>query len=474
MPWEALARSPASIALIDAAGRIVQATAQFCELFGYQPAEIGGIGVEQLVPKEFRDQHGAVRAEFLTAPVDRRMSQRRDLVGLTKQGQTIPVEISLTPIEHGGAKMTLTWVVDRSEHTALDERFRLAIEGAPSGIIFVDHTGHIVHCNKQACVDFGYPRAELLGQAVEVLTPAEAESKHASLRAGFLENPAQRPMGRGRELYARRKNGSEFPVEIGLTPIPHPDQTWTMASIVDISERKKTETELVSRNEDLLDFVYSASHDLKAPLSTIRGLVSIAKDDLEEGAVNSVAELLEQVEAKAEKLSDLVEDTLALARADRAEEESESIVLADMLREVLAHSELVANYARVDVSFTAPPAITIYASPQRLRIVLDNLVRNSIKYHNPARDDRYVRVAVAERPRTIAIEVRDNGLGIAPRHHPKVFEMFQRFHPERADGSGLGLAMVRKQVATLGGVIEFQSTPEGTTFHIALPKDQPQ
>jgi PAS domain S-box-containing protein len=474
LPWEALARSPASIALVAADGSILQATAQFCELFGYQAAEVSGMRVEQLLPEEFREQHGAFRAEFLTSPIDRRMSPMRDLVGLTRHGDTIPVEISLTPIEHDGAWMTLAWVFDRREHKAQDERFRLAIEGAPSGIVFVDDAGRIVHCNKQACEDFGYNRTDLIGQEVETLTPAATDSGHANLREGYLRDPVQRRMGQGRELYARRKDGSEFPVEIGLTPIPYPGQTWTMASIVNIASRKRTEEQLVSRNEDLLNFVYSASHDLKAPLSTIRGLVSIARDDLEEGELGSVADLLELVEVKAKKLSDLVEATLALARADRSEEQSELIVLADLLAEIVAQTELDAAHSRVEVSFAAPPETTLYASPRRVQMVLENLIRNSIKYHHPSREDRYVHVDVTDRRREVVIEVRDNGIGISPRHHPKVFEMFQRFHPDRADGSGLGLAMVRKQVTALGGEIAFDSTPEGTTFRIELPKDQPQ
>lgn len=469
MPWDLFVRSPVGIGLVAADGKILRANPSFHALFGYDDGELIGRSVDELTPPEARQDHAERRAAYLRDPSDGLMSRRRDLTGLTKQGTPIPVEVSLTQAQWQGKAVTVAWALDKTERSDMDERFRLAIEGAPSGILFVDEEGVILRCNRQVCRDFGYSRAELVGQPVELLTPESAKAQHPAHRREFLRNPHQRPMGRGRDLFGRRKDGSEFPVEIGLTPIRSRAGIWTMASIVDISMRKKTEEDLQLQNQDLLDFVYSASHDLKAPLATIRGLVAIAEDDLEEKHYDSVSDILKQVEQRAKKLYDLVDGTLALASSDRAEEIDEVLAAAELVDDIVEEVSAAAVFNEVRIKVEVPEDIRFRSSRHRLHLILENLLRNAIKYHDPAKQDRYAAIKIEHLDGTLVMEVSDNGLGIPQSAQHKVFEMFQRFHSSRAEGNGLGLAMVKKQTLTLGGEITFQSSPAGTTFRVELP-----
>ncbi len=473
MPWDLFLRSPVGIAVVSASGRILQTNATFDTLFGYQAEELLNRSIEELTPPEARPHHPGWRRNYLNNPTDGLMSRRRDLTGLTKQGKPIPIEVILTRTEWRGEPATIAWVLDQTERNEMDERFRLAIEGAPSGIIFVDEEGKIVRCNRQVCRDFGYKRSDLVGRAVEALTPQSAAAHHPDHRRAFLKDPQQRPMGHGRELFGRRKDGSEFPVEIGLTPIQTRHGKWTMASIVDISLRKKAEEDLQTQNQNLLDFVYSASHDLKAPLATIRGLVAIAQDDLEEGRPQSVREILTQVEQRAKKLSDLVDGTLALASSDRTEQAKEVLSPADLVGGIVEGVSMTAAFHEIRIDVSIPPEIRIKTSRQRLQLIIENLLRNAIKYHDPNKQDRFAAIRIEQGEQTLTIEVQDNGLGIPESAKDRVFEMFQRFHPERAEGSGLGLAMVKKQTLKLGGAISFQSSPAGTTFRVELPRQAP-
>lgn len=472
IPWALIESAPVGIALTDAGGKIVRVSRRLLEGFGYDLGELKGVPLDTLLPPDRQDESDALHARHREDTARSTANDRISVAGQTKNGELIPVEITSSTFDTDEGALTMTWIFDRSRESMLAQRFRVAIEGAPSGLIFVESSGKIVVCNRRILEDFGYTRDELLGKSIDILVPRQLAGRHSEDRKQFTANPQQRAMGQGRDLFGRRKDGSELPVEIGLTPIPGRDGGWTMASVVDITKRKEFEIDLKRQNEELLDFVYSASHDLKAPLSTIRGLLAIAADDLEEGNSPSVAELLTMVDRKAKKLSELVEETLALASSDRAEQPVENLDLIGLINGVCSELDQVAELAQVSVKVDAPKELLIRASPRKLQLILDNLLRNAIKYHHPDREARFASVRVRERRGTIAIEVEDNGLGIPERHHQRVFQMFQRFHPEAAEGSGLGLAMVRKQVLSMGGKIEFASSPAGTVFQLELPRQE--
>lgn len=462
--------APLAMALVERSGHIVRSNERFNHLFGYEGHEIEGQPIEILVPKPFRTEHEILRAAYFDYPTTRRMSRRQDLKGVSKKGQLIPVEIGLTTVMVDDEAMAVAWVFDLTERTRQDERFRLVVESSPNGIVLVDPTGKITLCNKQACECFGYEREELIGLSVDALVPEHSTMKHRVYRRSFSEHPAQRPMGHGRDLFGRRKDGSEFPLEIGLTPLEQPEGTYTIATVIDISMRKEVERRLRRTNEDLMEFAHSASHDLKAPLATIRGVVDIALDDLQEGRIKEVDGLLRDVRRKAEQLSGLVEAVLELARADRVEAELSPTRIGELATEIAQERERDCEDAGVLLIREIEPKITILSNLTRLRIIISNLLGNAIKYRDPNKESPFVKLSVREAQDAVYLEVQDNGLGIREKDKPKVFQMFQRFHAQHAEGSGLGLAMVRKQVECLGGKISFESDSGGSTFRVRLPR----
>ena len=237
--------APNAMVMVDPAGKIVMVNAQAESVFGYSRAELTGQPVEMLVPQRLRSRHPELRKTFFADPQPRAMGAGRDLYGLRKDGGEFPIEIGLNPIETDEGTMVLSAIVDITARKAAElalreseQRFRLVVEAAPNAMVMIDPAGKIAMVNTQAERVFGYSRAELAGQSVEMLVPERFRSHHPELRRTFLSDPRPRPMGAGRDLYGLRKNGSEFPIEIGLNPIETDQGIMVLSAIVDITGRK--------------------------------------------------------------------------------------------------------------------------------------------------------------------------------------------------------------------------------------------
>ncbi len=209
-------------------------------------------------------------------PEARPMGAGRDLYGLRVDGSEFPVEIGLKPIQTAHGTLVLSTVVDITERKRAEERFRLVIESTPNGIVMVDRQGKILLVNASIEKSFGYNRNELMGKPIEMLLPERFRNKHPEYRAEFMASPKTRPMGAGRDLFGLRKDGTEFPVEIGLNPIQTDQGILVLSPIVDITERKQIEKErleLLEREQDARkqaeeasrmkdEFVAVVSHEL--------------------------------------------------------------------------------------------------------------------------------------------------------------------------------------------------------------------
>ncbi len=231
-------------------------------MFSYTREELIGKGVEILIPERFRKHHVAFRADFAAEPEARSMGSGRDLYGLRKDGTEFPLEIGLNPIEIDGKTHVLSSIVDITERKHAEERFRVAVESAPNGMVIVDHEGKIILVNSEAERLFGYKREELFGKPIEMLVPERFRKGHMMFRSNYTASPQTRSMGAGRDLYGLRKDGTEFPLEIGLNPIEISGKKHILGSIVDITERKRSEEILLTsekHNESLLRFSKQAS-----------------------------------------------------------------------------------------------------------------------------------------------------------------------------------------------------------------------
>jgi PAS domain S-box-containing protein len=366
------------------------------------------------------------------------------------------------------------------------ERFRVAVEAAPNAMVMVDERGRMLLVNAQTERLFGYTRDELIGGAVEMLVPERFHATHPGYRVGFFAEPKARPMGAGRDLHGRRRDGTEFPVEIGLNPIRTEDGVRVLSSIVDITERKRaeeertrlleserearSEAERASQMKD--EFLATLSHELRTPLSAVLGWAQV----LRRGPLDAenVSEGLEVIERNARAQAQIIEDLLDMSRiiSGRLRLDVQLVRVADVIEEALATVRPAAEGKGIRLlTMLDPQAGPVRGDPARLQQVVWNLLSNAIKF--TPRGGR-VQVALERINSHLEITVSDTGQGIDPEFLPIVFERFRQADQSttrRYGGLGLGLALVKQFVELHGGSVRVQSAGpgSGSTFIVQLP-----
>lgn len=239
-----------AIIVMDHEGRIVEFNPAAERTFGYSRCDvIGKIMAELIIPPGVRNAHSRGLADYLLTGVGPVLGKRLELTAMRAGGAEFPCELAVARIDVSGPPLFTGYVRDITERRRSEERFRLAVESAPNAMVMIDQQGRIVLVNGQTERFFGYSRDELLGQSVELLVPERFRGEHPAFRNEFFIHPETRSMGVGRELFGRRKDGSEFPVEIGLNPIQTEEALFVLSAIVDITERKRTEVELRASEE---------------------------------------------------------------------------------------------------------------------------------------------------------------------------------------------------------------------------------
>ena len=236
--------SPDGIVLVNQDGRIVLVNLQTEKLFGYGREELLGQAVEILVPERLRERHRGHRAGFMGHPQVRPMGAGLELYGLRKDKTEFPIEISLSSIHAGDGSLVCTAIRDITDRKRIEERLRRLLDSAPDAMVIAGNDGRIVLVNTQTEKLFGYNREELLGQPVEVLVPERFWNRHRTHRNYYMVNTQARAMGAGNELYGLKKDGTEFPVEISLSPQQTDEGVLVSSTIRDITERKRVDDAL--------------------------------------------------------------------------------------------------------------------------------------------------------------------------------------------------------------------------------------
>ncbi|MBV7454715.1 PAS domain S-box protein [Acidovorax sp. sif1233] len=475
-----LESTPDAIVMVNVTGRIVLVNSQAERVFGYERAELLGQAVEVLLPHRYRGAHLGHRSGFFGAPRTRTMGAGLELYGLRKGGTEFPVEISLSPIHTEEGEMVMSAIRDITDRKRADQKFKDLLEAAPDAMVIVDRDGSIVLVNSQAVKLFGWSRTELLGQKIELLVPERFNARHPEHRHRFFVEPRTRSMGAGLDLYGLRKDGSEFPVEISLSPLQTEEGLFVSSAIRDVTERKRIERVLRDKNLELENaalvkdrFLASMSHELRTPLNAIIGFTGTLLMKLP-GPLNPEQDKqLRIVQTGARHLLSLINDLLDVAKlsANKVSLNIEALDCRSIVAEVAATLEQEAGRKGLAFSVRAPAqAVTLHTDRRAFSQILINLVGNAIKFTPEGAVEVVLEETLSPQGRTVQVRVRDTGPGIAPQEQSRLFEAFSRV--ETADrrhheGTGLGLHLSRKLAEALGGSVGFESTEgQGSTFTV--------
>ena len=361
-----------------------------------------------------------------------------------------------------------------------EERFRRVVEAAPNAMIMVNQEGQITLANQQAEKTFGYPREELLGRPIEMLVPERLRSGHQGFRHDYLCDPQARPMGAGRELFGRRKDGTEVPVEIGLSPIHTSKGLLVLASIVDITERKLAELEAARQRHDLAhlarvtalgELSSSLAHELTHPLTAILSNAQAAQRFLADDDVDldEVREILNDIVTQDQRAGEVIHSLRLMLKKGELQEHCDDVDLNEVILDVvnLMRSDLINRNVTLDTDLAQKlPAIT--GDRVQLQQVLLNLALNGCEamadYNS---SERRLLIASQWENGTVRVSVSDSGSGIPGE---KMEQVFERFFTTKKEGMGLGLSICRTIInAHRGKIWATNNGGCGATFHFSLP-----
>jgi PAS domain S-box-containing protein len=383
------------------------------------------------------------------------------------------------PTQNGKGMRLIGVSIDITQRKQAEEKFRLAVEASPSGIVLVDGEGTIVLVNTQTEKMFGYSRAEMIGRAVEILVPERFRALHPGHRAKFLAAPVARAMGAGRELFGLRKDATEFPVEIGLNPIKTPDGILVLSSIVDITTRKQAELEVLQHREELShlgrvaamgELAASIAHELNQPLSGITINASTGQRLIDHGNADlgELREVLRDIVADGHRAGAVIRGIQTMVK--RGSSTRQQVNLNDVVTNVVRMVNPNAILQSCELETLLEPNLpSIEANPVQLQQVLLNLIINSLHamQETPAANRKVVIATEWNGDGTICTSVRDHGAGISEEARER---MFEQFFTTKEKGLGMGLAIARSIVKSHGGTIAAENPDGGgARFYFTLP-----
>lgn len=359
------------------------------------------------------------------------------------------------------------------ERRRAEEKFKALLEAAPDAVVIVNRSGVIVLINAQTERLFGYARQELLGRSIQALFPERFHNEHPEYPGQYLTNPKVQPMGSGLEHCGRRKNGTEFPIEVSVSPLETEDGLLVLHSIRDITERKLTETALTLANQELEAFSYSVAHDLRAPLRGMNGFAQVLLNNYKDKLDAEGQDWLEEIVLNAKKMAELIDGLLSLARVARSELIPAPTDLSAIVREVLARLARLEPQRNVEVIVQADLHADVDA--RLVRAFFENILGNAWKFTSKVPVAR-IEFGEISRNGISTFFVHDNGAGFNAAFIAKLFTPFQRLHTiSEFPGTGIGLASVQRIVLRHGGQIWAEgAVNEGATFFFTFPARTPE
>jgi PAS domain S-box-containing protein len=472
-----LEAAPDGMVVVNQGGEIVLLNLQAEKQFGYRRDELVGQKVKNIIPEGFAERLIADDLRSAADALAQQIGTGLELIGRRKDGSNFPIEIMLSPLESAEGILVTAAIRDISvrkdaeNHLAqMEGRYRGLLEAAPDGMVVVNQGGEIVLLNLQAEKQFGYRRDELVGQKVKNIIP---EGFAERLIADDLRSAADalaQQIGTGLELIGRRKDGSEFPIEIMLSPLESAEGILVTAAIRDISVRKKAEAhvqELNRSNEELGQFAYVASHDLQEPLRMVASYTQLLSRRYKGRLDADADEFIAFAVDGANRMQRLIQDLLVYSRVATKGNDLRHTSSEEALQRALINLGGAIEDSGALVTHDLMP--TVLADEMQLVQLFQNLVGNAIKYQKGGIPLIHISAASNGGKKWI-FAVKDNGLGIEPQYFDRIFGMFQRLHKrEEFTGTGIGLAICKKIVERHGGSISVESQlGHGSTFRFAL------
>lgn len=468
--------------ITDREGKIMLANPPVERIFGYPRQELIGKPMEILLPERFRQAHGFQRTGYFTQPRARGMGTGMELLGQRQDGSEFPVDVSLSPLKTEQGLLVMATIHDTTRRKQAEEalresdaRMRAIFDTAVDGIVTIDERGIIERFNPAAERMFGYSEAEVAGKNVSMLMPSPYHEAHDGYLAHYLQTGEKKIIGIGREVAGLRKDGTTFPMELAVGETRQGERRMFTGTVRDISERKQAEEqrallvhELESANEELKNFAYVVSHDLKAPLRAIGSLADWLSADYADKFDAEGKEHMRLLVSRVYRMDSLIDGILQYSRVGRVKETALPVDLDRLAREVI---DLLAPPPNIAVTIENPLP-TVVTEPTRIQQVFQNLLSNAIKYMDKPAGK--IRLGCVAEGREWKFSVADNGPGIEERHFDRIFQLFQTLNPrDKVEGTGVGLSLVKKIVEMYGGRIWVESRMgEGSTFFFTLPRSK--
>jgi PAS domain S-box-containing protein len=480
-----LEAAPDAMVVVNQGGEIVLLNVQAEKQFGYSRDELVGQKVKNIIPEGFAERLIADGTRSAAEALAQQIGTGIELIARRKNRSEFPIEIMLSPLESAEGTLVTAAIRDISVRRAaerhlaqMEGRYRGLLEAAPDAMVVVNQKGEIVLLNVQAEKQFGYSRDELVGQKVKNIIPQGFAERLVADALRSVEDALAQQIGTGIELTGRRKDSSEFPIEIMLSPLESAEGILVTAAVRDITTRKTAEANLLNKmeelnrsNEELGQFAYIASHDLQEPLRMVASYTQLLSRRYKGKLDSDADEFIAFAVDGASRMQRLIQDLLAYSRVGTKGRDLLDISSEEALQQALIN--LRGAIEEKDALVTHDPLPAVVADDMQLIQLFQNLVGNAIKYQNAEIPKVHIS-ASRNGSKKWTFSVKDNGLGIDPQYFEKIFGMFQRLHKrEEFAGTGIGLAICKKIVERHGGSISVESQPgQGSTFRFALAESE--